>query len=174
MLIRTRSVEEEACVYFYFSALKACSNSQLSLSFDRQLSSTLMPSHQLWAGSNFDESQWEVWLVWPVMRVAWESMRIIIKGSTKWPMFLSVCLTLRENKKQAMSKLLPIIIIIITIVIIIIISNNQRLVKCVRFQSKNKEIEKRKKTPVNSHATLTARLTDQWQSRTLILVWSRL
>ena len=27
--------------------------------------------------------------------------------------------------------------------------------------SKNKEIEKRKKTPVNSHATLTARLTEQ-------------
>ena len=32
-------------------------------SLDRQLSSTLMHSHQLWAGSNFDESQWEVWLV---------------------------------------------------------------------------------------------------------------
>ena len=29
-------------------------------------------SHQLWAGSNFEESQWEVWLVWPVMRVAWD------------------------------------------------------------------------------------------------------
>ena len=57
-------------------------------------------------------------------------MRIIIKGSTKWPMFLSVCLTLRKNQKQAMSKSLPIIIIII----IIITSNNQRLVKCVRFQ----------------------------------------
>ena len=39
-------------------------------SLDRQLSSTLMHSHQLWAGSNFDESQWEVWLVWPVMGVA--------------------------------------------------------------------------------------------------------
>ena len=47
--------------------------SQLSLSFDRQLSSTLMHSHQLWAGSNFDESRWEVWLVWPVMRVAPEA-----------------------------------------------------------------------------------------------------
>ena len=47
--------------------------SQLSLLFDRQLSSTLMHSRQLWAGSNFDESQWEVWLVWPVMRAARES-----------------------------------------------------------------------------------------------------
>ena len=50
--------------------------SQLSLSFDLQLSCTLMHSHQLWAGSNFDESQWEVWLVWPVMRVARESQRV--------------------------------------------------------------------------------------------------
>ena len=47
--------------------------SKLSLSFDRQLSSTLMHSNQLWASSNFDETQCEVWLVWPVIRVARES-----------------------------------------------------------------------------------------------------
>ena len=31
--------------------------------------------------------------------------------------------------------------------------------------SKNKEIEKGRKTLVNSHATLTARLTEQWELR---------
>ena len=53
--------------------------------------------------------------------------------------------------------------------------------------SKNKEIEKRKETLVNSHATLTADLTEQMRveetlmqtpacqlSSILILVWSRL
>ena len=32
-----------------------------------------------------------------------------LQGSTKWPMFLSVFLTLGKNQKQAMSKSLPII-----------------------------------------------------------------
>ena len=69
----------------------------------KDYSPTIMHSHQLWAGSNFDASQWEVWLVWLVMRVAWESMRIIsglhfaVTGSTKWPMFLNVFLTFRKN-----------------------------------------------------------------------------
>ena len=71
--------------YSYFHKTRAARTSNLkfrqthSLSNSRltnnshQVSCTLMHSHQLWVCSNFDESQWEVWLVWPVMRVARES-----------------------------------------------------------------------------------------------------
>ena len=44
-------------------------------------------------------------------------------------------------------------------------SVKKRRKRSVEATSKNKEIEKRRKTPVNSQATLTARLTEQWQLR---------
>ena len=117
-----------------------------------QLSCTLMHSHQLWAGSNFDESQWEVWLVWPVVRVARGSMRII-KGSTKWPMFLSVCLTLQEKPEAlAISKSLPII-------------RRSKKENINRGSNAEQKQGNRKKTLVNSHVTLTACLTEQWELR---------
>ena len=44
-------------------------------------------------------------------------------------------------------------------------SVKKRRRRSVEATSKNKEIEKRRKTLVNSHATLTARLTEQWELR---------
>ena len=41
----------------------------------------------------------------------------------------------------------------------------KRRKRSVEATSKNKEIEKRRKTLVNSHATLAARLTEQWELR---------
>ena len=68
---------------------------QVSLAFDQQLASTRVNSHQLWAASDFDASQREFLLVWPVMRFAWELLTISFERlavSTKWPKLLSVFL----------------------------------------------------------------------------------
>ena len=124
------------------------------------LSCTLMHSHQLWAGSNFGESQWEVWLVWPVMRVARESLRVAEASDFQ---------VITHKKKKEKRKYYYVSSTSDSW------SNDS---DCQQFDkrqktkkksgeatSKNKEIEKRRKTLVNSHATLTARLTEQWELR---------
>ena len=62
---------------------------------------TLINSHAL----SSTLSWFQVWLVWPIMRVC----TLQLQAQIKWPMFLSVFLTLGKNQKQAMS--LPIMII---------------------------------------------------------------
>ena len=110
----------------------------------------------------------------------------------------------RELQKQAISKSLPIrrrrkkenivtyhrkvTVGVMTRTVSSLTSVKKRRKRSGEATSKNKEIEKRRKTLVNSHATLTARLTEQWELRkhscklspanshrlALILVWSRL
>ena len=83
-------------------------------------------------------------------------------------MFLSVILTLRKNQKQAMSKslLIPlshyrqVTVGVMTRTVSSLTSVKKRRKRSVEATRKNKEIEKRK-TLVNSYATLTARLTEQ-------------
>ena len=104
-------------------------------------------------------------------------MRVTIKGSTKWPMFLSVFLTLRKNQERAMSKSLPIIIIRKKRRKYYYVSSTSDSwsndLDCQQFDKRQKTKKKRgsneqkqgnrkkEKTLVNSHATLTARLTVQ-------------
>ena len=87
----------------------------------------------------------------------------------------------RELQKQAISKSLPIrrrrkkeniityhrrvTVGVMTRTVSSLTSVKKRRKRSGEATSKNKEIEKRRKTLVNSHATLTARLTEQWELR---------
>ena len=88
----------------------------------------------------------------------------------------------RELQKQAISKSLPIrrrrrkkkeniityhrqVTVRVMTQTVSLTSVKKRRKRSGEATSKNKEIEKRRKTLVNSHATLTARLTEQWELR---------
>ena len=110
---------------------------------------------------HFDDSQWEVLLVWLVMRVARESYRELQKQG------ISKSLTIRRirKKENIITYHRQVTVGVMTRTVSSLTSVKKRRKRSVEATSKNKEIEKRRKTLVNSHATLTARLTDQWELR---------
>ena len=102
----------------------------------------------------------------------WESMRGLARltGHVSWELHESR----RELQKQAISKSLPIrrrrkkeniITYHRQVTVGVMTRTVSSLTRSGEATSKNKEIEKRRKTLVNSHATLTARLTEQWELR---------
>ena len=126
--------------------LKAWSNedasgweSQLSLSFDRQLSTALMHSHQLWARLTGHESRTRVDENYKRLN----KMADVSKRLSH---------TIEKPEALAISKSLPII-------------RRSKKENINRGSNAEQKQGNRKKTLVNSHVTLTACLTEQWELR---------